>query len=94
MVRMSVDRGMIRKVSIGKRVNISPKLASNSMGWEVQVHNEVDGWKRVAGLPIVRSRGVAEMMMQEQITSDRNRFLLDADLPTYRVYESLQFPLH
>lgn len=92
MMRVSAERGMIRKVSIGNRVNISPKLiATNSLGWEVQMYNYNSGWSKVPNLPIVPTKGVAEMMMEEIVKSEQSTGHLETS--EYRVYEALKFPL-
>jgi hypothetical protein len=85
---MIVERGMVRKVAIAKKVFVPATLASvatNHAGWEVQQYNRYHGWARVPGLPIVQSQGVAEMMRDEVQSTD-----LDTE---YRVYESLNFPV-
>lgn len=93
MIGMMVDRGMIRKVNIGKKVNVNPRVATNSLGWEVQVYTELDGWRKVSGLPIVPQKGVAEMMKEELEKKDREYWDGLRSNASYRVYEALQFPI-
>lgn len=93
MVRISAAKGMIRKVTIGNKVNVSPNLATNSLGWEVQQYSHERGWTKVQSLPTVPTKGVAEMMKEEMEKKDREYWGDNPSPTSYRVYEALAFPL-
>jgi hypothetical protein len=94
MFKMSVDRGMIREVSLGKNVKVSTKVVTNSLGWEVQVYNEIDGWKKAPGTEIVKAKWIAEEMLAEMQKKALKNSLQFSENPVYRVYEALQFPVN
>lgn len=91
-MNINAERGSIRRVSIGKRAKLSPGLVSMNMGWEVQYRSNMDGWRKVVGLPVVSSIGVAEMMKDEVIRKDAEFFNQDTS-NEYRVYELVGFPV-
>lgn len=88
-VVVSARRGVIthsrpERFTVPKKIEVEMAVTKNCIGYEVQKFVPDAGWMTAS--PVVQSREVAELLMEEMQSRSSNE-------SEFRVYEALDFPV-